>query len=150
MFTAPITSKAPRRLGRILVLAASIMTMLLLAGCISSSKVYNNDKTVVYNGSIYNMANVKQVGHSVTGKLKDGTIVDLKGANKKQIEKYLDQNGEMYVRMAFTMDTEEMLYRAKEVERYSDYNRMNKDFQKAGKQIADLMGSKKKRQLNLK
>ena len=150
MFKAPIISKAPRRLGRILVLAASVMTMLLLAGCISSSKVYNNDKTVVYNGSMYNMANVKQIGSSISGKLEDGTIVDLKGANKKQIQKYLDQNGEMYVRMAFTMDTEELLYRAKEIDSYSDFNRMKKDYEKAGKQIADLMGSKKKRQLNLK
>jgi len=150
MFKASIHSIAQRRLGRTLVLVTSIITMLLLAGCISSSKVYNNDKTVVYRDSIYNMANVKQVGSSISGKLADGTIVDLKGADKKKVTNYIKQNGEIYVKMSFTMDTQEMLYRAKEVDGYSDYNRMKKDFEKAGKQIADLMGSKKKRQLKLK
>lgn len=150
MSKVSIAAKILRQPGRSLILATSIITMLLLAGCISSSKVYNNDKTVVYNGSIYNMANVKQVATSITGKLKDDTVVNLKGSDKKKIENYIKQNGTVYVRMAFTMDDQEMLYRSKEIDSYSDYKRMNSAFEKAGNQISSLMGSKKKRQLKLK
>jgi hypothetical protein len=52
--------------------------------------------------------------------------------------------------MSFGMDDQEMLYRSKTIDSWSDYNRMHKDFQSAGKKIASLLGDKKKRQLKLK
>ena len=68
MINTTSASKTKDRIGRTLVLAASVLSMLLLAGCISSSKVYNNDKNVVYNGTMYNLANVKQIKSTITGK----------------------------------------------------------------------------------
>ena len=86
MFNAIRSLKMPRRFGRTLILAILVISMALLAGCISSSRVYNNDKNVVYNGAMYNMANVKQIKSSISGKLSDSNTVDLKGADRKQIE----------------------------------------------------------------
>ena len=149
MLNAPNTSKMQRRLGRTLILAVSIMAMLLLAGC-GSTKVYNNDKTVVYNGAIYNMSAVKQITSKTSGKLSDDNTVNLKGVTKKQFEAYLKEYGSIYVRMAFDLDGKEMLYRASSVDRWSDFQKMRNSFEKAGKQITSLMSDKKKMQLKLK
>jgi hypothetical protein len=150
MFNAIRSLKMPRRFGRTLILAILVISMALLAGCISSSRVYNNDKNVVYNGAMYNMANVKQIKSSISGKLSDSNTVDLKGADRKQIEAYLKEYDSIYVRMAFQFDEQEMLYRASSVERWSDYNKMKKSFDSAGNQISKLMANKKKIQLKLK
>jgi hypothetical protein len=55
MFNNFFASSAQRRFNRAFVLIASILTMLLLAGCVASAKVYNNDKTVVYDGALNNV-----------------------------------------------------------------------------------------------
>ena len=137
-----------RRFGRSTVLIASIMTILLLTAC-GGTKVYNNDKTVVYRDAVYNVSKVKQINSKITGKLADDSSVKLNGADKKQIEAYLNQ-GPMYVRMAFLLDEQEMLYRASSVEKWSEYSKMLKSFESANKQITSLMGDKKKMQLKLK
>ena len=143
------TSKTQHRFGRMLVLAASVMAMLLLVGC-GGTKVYNNDKTVVYNGAIYNMSAVKQITSKTSGKLSDDNTVNLKGVTKKQFEAYLKEYDSIYVRMAFDLDGKEMLYRASSVDRWKDFQKMQSSFEKAGKQITSLMSDKKKMQLKLK
>jgi len=145
-----LTSTGPsQRIGRALVLIASIVTMLLLAGC-GGTKVYNNDKTIVYRDSIYNVSTVRQINSTISGKLSDDSMINLKGADKKKVQSLLKENDSVYVRMAFQLDDQEMLYRAKSVEKWSDYSRMEKDFEKAHKQITSLLGDKKKMQLKLK
>jgi hypothetical protein len=141
-------TKTNRRFGRTLTLTASVLTVLLLTAC-GSTKVYNNDKTVVYNGAVYNVSKVKQMHSKISGKLADESSVDLRGADRKQIEAYLEQ-GPMYVRMAFGLDDQEMLYRASSISKWSEYSKMLKSFESAGKQITSLMGDKKKMQLKLK
>ena len=141
--------KAQPRPSRILILMASVLSILLLAGC-GGTKVYNNDKTVVYNGAVYNISKAKQINPKSSAKLSDSNTVDLKGADRKQIEAYLKEYGSIYVRMAFQFDDQEMLYRASSVDKWSDYSRMQSSFEKANKQITSLMGDKKKMQLKLK
>lgn len=150
MFTATNASKAQRRFSRTLLLVLSASSMLLLAGCISSAKVYNNDKTVVYNGAMYNLASVKQISTNISGKLSDSNTVDLKTADRKQIEAYLKEYNSIYVRMAFNFDDQEMLYRASSVSKWSEYSKMKSSFESAGKNISGLMADKKKRQVKLK
>ena len=87
MFNMANSSKAQRRFGRTLILAVSIMTMLLVVGC-GGTKVYKNDKTVVYNGAVYNLSNVVQIDSLISGKLSDSNTANLKGADRKQIEAY--------------------------------------------------------------
>ena len=150
MHAAKNSSKTQYRLGRTIVLLASVLSMLLLAGCISSSKVYNNDKTVVYKGTMYNMANVKQINSTITGKLEDGKEVNLKNADRKQVEAYLDESSSMFVRMVFEFDDRDLVYRANSVEKWSDFSKMRKSFESEGNQISKLMGNKKQLQLKLK
>jgi len=138
------------RFGRTLVLATSVLAMLLLAGCISSSKVYNNDKNVVYRGTMYNMANVKQIKSTITGKTESDEEINLTNADRKAVEALLDKESSVYVRMAFQFDDQEMLYRAGDVEKWSQYSKMKKSFESAGKEISSLMANKKKIQLKLK
>jgi hypothetical protein len=149
MLNAIIASVTQRKSSHILVLAASIMAMFLLAGC-GGTKVYNNDKTVVYNGAVYNLSAVKQVNAKSIGKLSDNNTVSLKGVTKKEFEAYLKEYDSIYVRMFFDLDGQEMLYRASSVEKWKDYQHMQKSFESAGKQITSLMADKKKMQLKLK
>lgn len=141
-------AKMYRSSGRALTLIASVLTILLLTAC-GGTKVYNNDKTVVYRDAVYNISKVKQITAKITGKTADDSNVNLNGADKKQIEAYLDQ-GPMYVRMAFLLDEQEMLYRASSVTKWSEYSKMLRSFESANKQITSLMGDKKKMQLKLK
>ena len=150
MIKTTSASKTKGRFGRTLVLAASVLSMLLLAGCISSSKVYNNDKNVVYRGTMYNMANVKQIKSTITGKTESDEEINLTNADRKAVEALLDKESSVYVRMAFEFDDQEMLYRAGDVEKWSQYSKMKKSFESAGKEISKLMANKKKIQLKLK
>ena len=143
-------SKTKGRFGRTLVLAASVLSMLLLAGCISSSKVYNNDKNVVYRGTMYNMANVKQIKSTITGKTESDEEINLTSADRKTVEALLDKESSVFVRMAFQFDDQEMLYRAGDVEKWSQFSKMKNSFESAGKEISKLMANKKKIQLKLK
>jgi len=149
MFKVIRSTKRRQRFGRTLVLAGSILTMLFLSGC-GGTKVYNNDKTIVYRDSIYNVSAVRTIGSEISGKLSDDSIISLKGADKKKVKSLIKEHGSVYVRMSFMLDDQEMLYRAKSVDSYSDYSRMQKDFEKAGKQITSLLGDKKKMQLKLR
>ena len=150
MIKTTSASKTKGRFGRTLVLAASVLSMLLLAGCISSSKVYNNDKNIVYRGTMYNMANVKQIKSVITGKTESGEEINLTNADRKAVEALLDKESSVFVRMAFQFDDQEMAYRASDVEKWSQYSKMKKSFEKAGKDISSLMANKKKIQLKLK
>ena len=123
--------------------------ILALAGC-GSTKVYTADKTVVYNGNIYNMGNVQRIGSRVEGRLADGSTVNMKSMDKKAVEGLLKENGEVMVSMVVEMDDQEMLYQRSRVDRYSQYNKMMKRFQGAQQDIAKFMADKKKTQLKLK
>ena len=149
MLNAISASETQRKSNHILVLAVSIMSMFLLAGC-GGTKVYNNDKTVVYNGAVYNMSAVKQINSKSMGKLSDNNTVNLKGVTKKEFEAYLKEYESVYVRMYFDLDEQEMLYRASSVDKWKGYQHMQKSFENAGKQITSLMADKKKMQLKLK
>ena len=150
MLNVTNASKGNNRLGKTLLLAVSILSMLLLGACISSSKVYNNDKNVVYNGTMYNMANVKQIKTTITG-IQDGDgQIDLKNANKKEFQALLDEEKSIYVRMAFQFDDQEMLYRAGSVSSWNEFSKMKKSFVSAGNKISKLMANKKQIQLKLK
>lgn len=147
MFKATNSVKATARL---LVLAVSALSMLLLAGCISSSKIYNNDKNVVYRGTMYNMANVKQIRSVIVGTMENDKEVTLTNADRKQVEAYLDESSPIFVKMSFEFDDQELVYRANNVDNWRDFSKMKKSFDNASNQISKLMANKKKIQLKLK
>lgn len=127
-----------------------VSVALLMLGACGGTKVYNNDKTIVYRDNIYNVSTVKQIGTDVSAKLADDSVVDLTHADKKAVQSLLKANDNMFVTMKFELDSDDLVYRAKSVKKYSDYSRMRSDFDSANKKIIKLMGDKKKMQLKLR
>jgi hypothetical protein len=137
------------RLARHVGVGLLFACILALAGC-GGTKVYTADKTVVYNGNLYNMGNVQRIGSRVEGRLADGSTVNMKSMDKKTVQGLLKENGEVMVSMVVEMDDQEMLYQRSRVDRYSEFNKMMKRFEGAQKDIAKFMADKKKTQLRLK
>lgn len=123
--------------------------MLVMAGCISSSRSYNADKNIVYNGAMYNMGNVKAVTTQVNGQLPDGTVVNMKPMDKKKVTALLEESSPIMVTTAFDMDGTEMTYERRSISKYSEYSKMISKFESAGKKITKFMANKKSTQLKL-
>lgn len=124
--------------------------MLALSGCISSSRSYNADKNIVYNGAMYNMGNVKTATAKVEGKLPNGDVKNMKGMNKKAVEALLDESSPIMVTTAFDLDGDDMVYERRSITKYSEYSKMISRFESAGKKVTKFMGNKKSTQLKLK
>jgi len=123
--------------------------MLSLAGC-GSTKVYTADKTIVYKDSIYNVSNVKVFTTKVEAVISDTETVSLKNADKKKIQELLEQNDPLFVRQVVNLDDQELVYQARNVKSWSDYNKMNKQFSNATNNLTKFLADKKKTQLKLK
>ena len=145
----PISHSQRRWFHRLPLMLASIMAIFLITGC-GGTKVYNVNKTIVYRDAMYNVSDVKQITAKSTGKISDEKTVNLRGADRKQVEAYIKETGSMFVRMSYDLDGQEMLYRASSVTKWSEYQKMQKDFEGAGKKIASLLAAKKTTQLKLR
>ena len=147
------TRNSPLRpaFARTQFLCALLLTlgMIALAGC-GSTKVYTADKTIVYNGSIYNMANVQQIAGRIEGQLPDGSTVNMKTLGKKGVEALLKENQEVVVSTVVGMDERDMVYQRARVKKYSEYSKMVSRFDDAMSDISKFMADKKKTQLTLK
>jgi len=122
--------------------------VLSLAGC-GSTKVYTADKTIVHNGSIYNVSNVKVFSYDVEGILADNKTIPLKNADKKQINDLLKSNGAFTVRQTIQFDDQQVVYQQRRVDSWSDFNKMNKQFESAGTKVRKFLADKKKTQMTL-
>jgi len=137
---------APRVFLAVLLVAS---LGVLLSGC-GSTKVYTADKTIVYNGTLYNMGAVQRVSPRIDGQLPDGTSVAMKGMDKKQVEDLLKQHSQLVVSTVVEMDQQEMVYQRSRVEKYSQFGKMADRLDGAMKDINKFMADKKKTQLKLK
>jgi len=131
------------------MLALVAVGLLFVAGC-GSTKVYTADKTIVYNGNLYNMNNVQRIGSRIDGSLPDGSTVNMKNLDKKGVQALFKQHSEIMVSTIVEMDDEEMIYQRIRVKKDSDYNKMVKRFDGALNDISKFMADKKKTQLKLK
>jgi len=134
-----------KRLGVFLLL----VSMLSLSGC-GSTKVYNVSKTMVYNGSTYNLSNVQRIGSRVEGTLPSGDKVQLQQMDKKGFNALLDENKNIQVTAYVELDEKEFVYRNKRVNSYSDYTKILKSQTSAMNNINKFMANKKSTQLKLK
>jgi len=125
------------------------IVLALLVGC-GGTKVYTIDKTMLYRDAMYNMSDVKKVSGREEAALADGSVVDIRNMDKKQMQALFKENGEVLISMIVDLDEEEMVYLRTRVDNYSDYNRMKKKFDGAMKDITKFMADKKDTQLNLK
>lgn len=127
----------------------TLLFALVLVGC-GGTKVYDTTKTIVYNDSIYQVTDVKQISTSIEAVKSDKETVNLKGRDKGQVSDLIKDNKPLFVRMAFQMDEQELVYAATDVDSWRDYNRLLGRFEDAGDDIAKLMAEKKTKQLKLR
>lgn len=123
--------------------------ILVVAGCGSTTKVYNSQKTVVYHGSIYNVSNVMVYSSRTEGVVSDDETLDLKGMDKKAIERILDEHPKIFVRQIITMDKQEIVYQARYVDSWSDFRKMSKRFAGANRDLQEFIGDPDEAQLEL-
>jgi hypothetical protein len=133
-------------LGVILML----LCMLALVGCFSSTKVYQTDKTIAYDGSLYNMSNVQKIEGRIEGRLPNGDTRNMKGMSKKEVNALLDEGSPIMVTTAIDMDSQELVYERRSVSKYSEFSKMVNKFESAGKDVSKFMANKKSTQLKLK
>ena len=135
---------------KLIRLLAITTVIALLAGC-GGTTVYDSSKTIVYKDNIYNVTDTKKTTTTNRATKSDNSTVNLRDISKKNFENLVEENGgEIYVRMSFWFDGEEMIYRAQNVEKWREYEAMESDFERAKKKVAKLMAEKKTAQLDLK
>ncbi len=146
VFTSPGTVAVNIKRIAILLLLAGIVA---LPGCGSTTKVYTNDKTLVYRGDLFNLSNVQKLGYRVEGTLPNGDKVNMKQMDKKEINGLLDEHESFQVTTFVEMDDKEMVYENRRVDSYSDVSKMTKNIESAMSKIQKFMANKKSRQLKL-
>lgn len=129
---------------------ALLLAVMLTMGACGSTKVYTADKTIVYNGDLYNMSNVQKIGSSIEGTLANGDKVNMKALDKKAAQALFKKESSIAVKAVVTMDQQEMVYRNGTVSSYSNYSKMVKSFDGALNDINKFMANKKKTQLKLR
>lgn len=132
-----------------------IAVLLLLAGIVAlpgcgSTKVYTNDKTLVYRGDLYNLSNVQRLGSRLEGTLPNGDKVNMKVMDKKAVNSLLDEHSSFVVTAYIEMDDKDMVYRNGPVDSYSDVSTMAKRLDSTMGKIQKFMANKKSTQLKLK
>jgi hypothetical protein len=141
-FKTPITKA---RSALILLLAAGLLT---LAGC-GSSPTINADKTLVVRDSVYNIADVKLYKSTTEAVIEGGDNIDLYGADKKRINALLDEYNSLFVRQTLVLDEMEIVYRAKSIDSWRDFNKMADNFKRANKDLRKFLADPKEMQLEL-
>ena len=126
-----------------------VFCMIALIGC-GGTKVYNADKTVVYRGETYNMSSVKEISGRQEATLSDGSVINVRNKDKKDIEALFKENGETLITMTVDLDEQELVYLQMHVDKYSEYSKLNKRFNKALSDITFFMGETANTRLQLK
>lgn len=134
---------------RPLGLAGMILLAAGLSGC-GSTKVYTADKTIVYQESVYNVSNVKVFTRKSSGVLADQSSVDLANMEEAGFTQLLASSPSITVRQGFLLDDIELVYQQSSVASWKEFNKLNKRFKSASKDLNKFLADSKKTQLKLK
>tara|TARA_R110000772_G_scaffold268659_1_gene397130 strand:+ start:37418 stop:37735 length:318 start_codon:yes stop_codon:yes gene_type:complete len=105
---------------------------------------------MTYNGTMYNLTRVEQLGTRTDVALPTGVAVNNTPLDKDTIKDLLKAHDTLSVTTLFLLDEREMVYTRQDIDSYSDYSKQIKQFEKAQKRIANFMSEPKSTQLNLK
>jgi len=137
-------------LQRCAVLLVSAV-LVSLAGCaISTSKVYNPNKTVVFRDHIINVSNVKVFSTNTDAVISATESIPLNGIDKNKFNSLLQKYKQLHVRQTLKMDEQAVVYQEANVKSWSDYDKMNKQLQSAASSLTKFLADKKATQLKLK
>lgn len=126
----------------------AVIGAFLLTGC-GSTKIYTPDKTVEYQGSIYNVSEAKQLSTRVEGAAAAGDVVNLKGYDSKRFEALVKERGPITVSSIISLDDKDIVYEQKQLQKGRDFVRMQESLQDAYEDLARFMADGKKTQLKL-
>ena len=95
---------------------------LLLSGC-GGTKVYETTRTIVYQGNIYQVTDVKRIRRINEAQTGDQGTVDLTGMSREAITSLIESHQPLPVRMAFMLDDQELPYSNGPVSSWRAYDR---------------------------
>ena len=133
---------------RVAGILAAVLCALLLSGC-GSTKVYTADKTLVYKDSLYNLSSVRTFSSAIRTREGTNPPVDVRNTDKKGWGE-ITSGGPVQVESVIVMDDQELVYERRTISRWSDFDRMRKNIDRASRDISKFMADKKKTQLKLK
>jgi hypothetical protein len=136
-------------LGRCLGLTIMLVLVLSLAGC-GSTKVYTADKTIVYHESVYNVSNVKVFTRKNVAVMPDLSTVNLANLDESGFNQLLASGSTVTVQQGFLLDDIELVYQQATVSSWKEFNKLNKRFMSASKDLNKFLADSKKTQLKLK
>jgi len=136
--------------GNFIAVSLLSVGMLFMAGCFSSTKVVTASKSVTYKGDLYNVSNVSKIGTRIEGKLPNGDVRTMKNMDKKSVQALLEDNSPIMVSSIIDMDDQQLVYERKNITKYSEFSKMQKNFESAAGKISKFMANKKSTQLKLK
>ena len=131
------------------IVVAISVALLVLTAC-GSTKVMTVEKTMTYEGSLYNLSGISKISSRVDGKTSEGEILDLRSVNKAQFRALVEKHGVLDVTTAIDIGDEEIVFQGGTVEKYSDLEKMTKKLSSRMGKIADFMKHKKDTQFKLK
>ena len=134
---------------RAVVSIALVALLAVAAGC-GSTKVYNEQKTIVYKGSMYNISNVVRIASSIHGTLPDGESVELGTLDKDTFNARFADKTPIDAKGLILLDDTQLVYTEGRIESYSDLKKMQKKLAGALKDIRKFMKKTGKAQLELK
>ena len=135
-----------KNLKRVMFLVVAMATV---AGCGSTTRIYDADKMLILHGDMYNVSKYAAYSSRIEGTLPNGEVVDLDRASKKEFNRYLEQASPIQVTTKFLMDDREVIYESKGIDSYSEFSNLVRDFKSARKKFQKFMGDKKATQLDL-
>ena len=131
-------------------MALAVFITLAVTAC-GGTQVVTAEKTVVYREAIYNVSGVQLFTRKTQGVISQDEVIDLAGTEKSAFNSLLEKHdGELFVRQVFMLDDQELVYQARSVDSWSDYNRMAKQFDNAAEDMTKFLADGKKTQLKLK
>jgi len=134
---------------KFLVVAVVAAAIVSLTAC-GSTKVYNEQKTIVFHGSMYNISNVVRISSRIDGTLPNGETVQLGAMDKDTFRSRFGDSLPIQAKGVITLDDTELVYTQGAIAKYKDLEKMQKALQGALKDIRKFMKKTGKAQMELK
>lgn len=124
------------------------LAALVLAAC-GSTKIITADKSIVYRGNIYSLANVATVSSRLEATTPAGEVVDVLRYDKRAFSELLDTHKSLDLRSVIVLDERDVVYEQQRIDRYRDFDRLQGEIESTMKDIQKFMADPKKTQLKL-
>lgn len=138
----------PARKSQALAWFAMILIAFALSGC-GGTRVMTAQKSIVFEGNIYNVAAVREVRPVEEIILPDGTVRNLAQIDDREIRDLFDTHGSLRVRFSVMLDETELRYAYGQVERERQLRQIERRFDDAMEDIQRFLAHRTQTQLEL-